>query len=418
MEGVKAVVVGAGLAGLVAARTLHRAGWEVAVLEADDGVGGRVRTDLRDGFRLDRGLQALFTAYPAAQRQLDLKALRLQPFDSGAIVVEGGRWNEFGDPFKDPKSLVPSLMSSVASTSDKLKLLRLRKAVKHTPVSSFPDVPGIDFLRDYGFSERFLDLFLRGFFGAIFLDRELSVSSHSLLFEMKMLALGRAAVPRDGMQAIPDQIAAALPVEAIRTSTPALRLERNDERVVAVQTGDATLEADAVLLAAHGPEAARLARLDLPTEAKSATCLYFHLPHPLYGHKKIVLNAYPDGFVSHAVQITNIAPSYAPQPEHLLSATILGAPDLTLEELAGRALDDMQRWFPWRAVRGLRPVAAYQVPFGRLVQPPGFRAARFDNRSGVPGLYLAGEYTEAGSINGALVSGEKATAAILADHAG
>src|SRR5487761_356050 len=106
MEEMKAVVVGAGLAGLVAARELHRSGWEVIVLEAGDGVGGRVRTDVVDGFRLDRGFQVLLSAFPGVRRQLDLKALKLRAFDAGAIVVEGPRWNELGDPRHDLKALV------------------------------------------------------------------------------------------------------------------------------------------------------------------------------------------------------------------------------------------------------------------------------------------------------------------------
>ncbi|MHB8620748.1 MAG: FAD-dependent oxidoreductase, partial [Chloroflexota bacterium] len=112
----KAIVVGAGLAGLVAARTLHRAGWEVVILEASDGPGGRLRTDVVDGFRLDRGFQVLFTAYPAVRRQLDLKALKPRTFDPGAIVVEGGRWNEIGDPRRDLKALLPSVLSTVPTT--------------------------------------------------------------------------------------------------------------------------------------------------------------------------------------------------------------------------------------------------------------------------------------------------------------
>jgi phytoene dehydrogenase-like protein len=414
MEGMKVVVVGAGLAGLVAARTLKRAGWEVVVLEASDGLGGRVRTDVVDGFRLDRGFQVLFTAYPAAQRQLDLKALRLRPFDAGAIVVEDRRWNELGDPRRDPKALVPTVLSTVALPSDKLKLLKLKRQATRQPLSAFPDVSSIEFLRAYGFSERCIELFLRPFFGAILLDRALSASARCLAFDFRMLSQGRAALPRDGIQAIPDQLAIGLD---IRTGMPALRLERREERAVGVQTSTDGVEADAVILAAHAPEVERLSGIEMPKEAQSLTCLYFHLPYPLYGHKKLVLNGYPQAFVSHATQVTNVATSYAPAPEHLLSATILGAPDMTLEELGAQALADMQRWFPWRSLAGLHPLAAYQVPFAQLAQPPGFRATLPGNRTPLKGLYLAGEYTEASSINGALISGEKAAAAVLADYA-
>jgi phytoene dehydrogenase-like protein len=68
------VVIGAGLAGLSCAVALHEAGIPVIVLEASDGVGGRVRTDHVDGFVLDRGFQVVLTAYPELQRQFDIHA--------------------------------------------------------------------------------------------------------------------------------------------------------------------------------------------------------------------------------------------------------------------------------------------------------------------------------------------------------
>jgi phytoene dehydrogenase-like protein len=82
------VIVGAGLAGLAAARPLIDAGRHVVILEASDGIGGRVRTDLVDGFRLDRGFQILLTAYPELDRQVDMAALDLQRFDPGALHRE------------------------------------------------------------------------------------------------------------------------------------------------------------------------------------------------------------------------------------------------------------------------------------------------------------------------------------------
>ncbi|MGB1610682.1 MAG: FAD-dependent oxidoreductase, partial [Ilumatobacteraceae bacterium] len=80
------VVVGAGLAGLSCAVTLHRAGVDTIVIEASDGVGGRVRTDQVDGFLLDRGFQVMLTAYPELHRQFDVEALDLRSFDPGALV--------------------------------------------------------------------------------------------------------------------------------------------------------------------------------------------------------------------------------------------------------------------------------------------------------------------------------------------
>lgn len=55
------IVVGAGVAGLSCAVTLAQRGVTPVVLEASDGVGGRVRTDVVDGFLLDRGFQIFLT---------------------------------------------------------------------------------------------------------------------------------------------------------------------------------------------------------------------------------------------------------------------------------------------------------------------------------------------------------------------
>jgi protoporphyrinogen oxidase len=62
------VVIGAGPAGLTAARELTRQGLPVTVLEADDVVGGISRTVERDGWRFDIGGHRFFTKVPAVER--------------------------------------------------------------------------------------------------------------------------------------------------------------------------------------------------------------------------------------------------------------------------------------------------------------------------------------------------------------
>jgi phytoene dehydrogenase-like protein len=143
------VVVGAGLAGLACAATLHRAGRPVRVLEASDGIGGRVRTDEVDGFRLDRGFQVLLTAYPEAHRQLDLAALDLRRFDPGAIVQLGSDRSVLADPFRAPTRLFDSARSPAATLLDKARLLLLRhrvRAVHPAVLLGGPDVPTRDAL--------------------------------------------------------------------------------------------------------------------------------------------------------------------------------------------------------------------------------------------------------------------------------
>ena len=125
LAGMKIVIVGAGLAGLTCAKVLRERGAEVAVFEASDDIGGRVRTDERDGFLLDRGFQVYFTSYPVARRHLDYGRLDFREFDPGAIVCKGPQKSVLSDPLRDPKSLVPSLLSDAATFGDKLRTLDL-----------------------------------------------------------------------------------------------------------------------------------------------------------------------------------------------------------------------------------------------------------------------------------------------------
>ena len=96
------VVIGAGLAGLAAARRLAIAGREVCVIEAGDAPGGRVRTDRIDGLLLDRGFQLYNPSYAEGANVLDLNSLDIQSFTPGVIVSIDGRAYKMADPKREP----------------------------------------------------------------------------------------------------------------------------------------------------------------------------------------------------------------------------------------------------------------------------------------------------------------------------
>jgi phytoene dehydrogenase-like protein len=98
------IIVGGGIAGLACARRLKRlTALRYGILEASRSVGGRIKTDRHDGYRLDRGFQVLQTAYPEAQRTLDFSRLGLRRFAPGAMIRIRGRFYTVADPLRRPQ---------------------------------------------------------------------------------------------------------------------------------------------------------------------------------------------------------------------------------------------------------------------------------------------------------------------------
>ncbi|HEX8994777.1 MAG TPA: NAD(P)/FAD-dependent oxidoreductase [Ktedonobacterales bacterium] len=414
------LVVGAGLAGLTCAKALVEAGHEVRVIEASDHIGGRVRTDHSpDGFLLDRGFQTLFTAYPAARRNLDYRALRLKKFTPGAIIIRDGRWHEVADPRRAPLLLGRTLATPMLTFADKLRLLRLTGYSRRRKERDIffgklrgkgPERTIYQELKRRHFSENgFIDNFARPFYGGVFLDHKLETSARMLFFVQKMLASGDIVIPEQGIGAITDQLAAALPPDTIKLETRVEGIVEADGRAVGITlTGGEEMQGDAVIIATDAASAQRLTNRELPSEPVGVTCLYFASTESLYKGPKLLLNANPDAFVNNATQISNVSRAYAPKGQHLLSVTVLGASDLSDTDLIARCREDMASWFPGKDLAKLRHLATYRIRFAQFRQPPETFAHLPAPASDIGGLFLAGEYTASSSIQGAISSGEQA----------
>ncbi|TCJ13043.1 FAD-dependent oxidoreductase [Rubrobacter taiwanensis] len=413
----KIFVIGAGVSGLTCAKVLTEQGLEVEVFEASDGVGGRVRTDEREGFLLDRGFQVLFTAYPLVRRHLDLRGLELRVFDPGAIICRGREKSVLADPFRDPVSFLPSALSTAATLRDKLSTLGLAaRELRGGAVAAGEEDGGLDtttreYLRRLGFSERYIGSFFRPFYGGIFLDRSLSTSARVFRFTFRMLAAGRAAVPARGMGRIPQQLAARLPEGTIHLMSPVEGLLEDGGRIRGVRVNGREREADAVVLATDAPAAGRLVGVKVPGGAVGEVCVYY-ATNGLGAGKKILLNASEGAFINNAAEMSKVSEEYAPRGRHLLSAVAPGVHDgLSDEEIYRRGIEEISRWFPEAR---LEPLTLYRIPYCQFAQPPGFRTALPKTRTRTPGLFLAGEYTVDSSINGAMLAGERAAREVLA----
>ena len=366
------IVVGGGLAGLVAARHLAAGGQDVELVERHDTAGGRVRSRTVDGYTLDRGFQVLFIAYPGVRRELDLAALDLRNFTPGATLARPGSTRPLADPRRDPRSLPATATAPDASLGDKLRVVRLWRALadrRESEAFAGPDQSVAEYLDERGFSERFVESFFAPFYGGITLDRDLTTSAAVFEYTFRMLAAGDIAVPADGMGAITVQLA-----DAARAAGVDLTLGTTVEAVdpsgdgATVEVGNETREADAVVVATDPAAARDLTGVEsIPTEARGCVTQYLSYPSSqrLETGTKLLLNAAGDE-PNHVAPLSNVAPEYAPRGRD--------APECDLPRRTGREQRRPRESRPSRArVVVSRPPVR---PLARCYGPDRVRAVR------------------------------------------
>ncbi|MFB6206923.1 MAG: NAD(P)/FAD-dependent oxidoreductase [Haloglomus sp.] len=423
-------VVGGGLAGLVAARRLAEAGAHVELFERREGFGGRVRSTHDGRYTFDRGFQVLFTAYPAAQRELDLDALDLREFPPGAVICRPDHRSTLSDPLRDPGALVPTLLNRDVRTADKLRLFRLQRELgdrTEREIFAGADQSIRSFLADYGFSRAFVEHFAEPFYGGVTLDRSLGSSAAVFQYTFKCLSEGSIAVPAAGMGAIPEQLAAhaeraGATLHAGETVTgvePDGSDPRTDGVALTLAGVTGTRRFDACVVATDPEAAADLTRVATPDQARGCTTGYYSLP----AHKdlrtggRILLNA-ADERPNEVVPISAVAPEYAPDDRQLLSATWLGVPDADDAELTEEVRAALADWYPEHRFEELEHEHTDRVAFAQFAQPPGFRGDLPGVRDPAGPVYLAGDYTSWSSIHAALDSGRRAAAAVSEEQDG
>jgi len=411
-NGADVLIIGAGLSGLACGRHLADHHTSFQIIEASDGIGGRVRTDEFEGFLLDRGFQVLLTAYPEAQRTLDYHALDLKKFTPGALSFFAGRMNKVADPWRTRGGWSEALRSDFAGFLDKLRVVRLRSHLRASSIDQIfkrPERSTRDALVEAGFSEEFIHHFFRPFFGSILLDGDLKSSSRVFEFVCKMFAEGDAAIPARGMGAIPAQIASHLPAGSVRLHAHAESLHENELTL----TSGESLRARAIVVAADGPSAAHLVGEAEPA-SRSVSCFYYSTDEPPVPHSMLVLNGDGAGPVNNFTVMSQVAPSYAPSGKALVSITVLGTHQLTDQQLGGFIIAQMKNWFgpvasSWRYLK------SYRIPHAQPQQFPGALEPAQRPVRVRPGIYLCGDHRDHASIHGAMVSGRRAAEAVLAD---
>ncbi|MFI0938789.1 NAD(P)/FAD-dependent oxidoreductase [Streptomyces sp. NPDC021020] len=406
---VDVVVVGAGLAGLACAQDLVAAGLRVRVLEASDGVGGRMRTDVRDGFRFDRGFQVVNPSYPQLRRRLRVDELDARPFGPGVLVRTPRGMLRFADPTRAPRQAADLLPGRLGSLRDVSALVMLCGRDLLTPPRALkraPDRTTRTALADAAIGEDLVERLLRPFLSGVFLEDELETSSRYFHLVWRSMMRGRLCLPARGVAAVPEQLAAALPDGTVVLGTPVERL--TGEGVLTAYGEEQPARA---VVVATGPAAAAELLPGLAVPPVRAVTTYYHAaPRSPLAEPTLVVDSARR--VLNTVVLSEVAPSYAPRGRALVATSVLGADDPARREARVR---DVLAELYGTDTRGWEPVAVYPVPEALPAMPPPWPLSRTTRHS--PGVHVCGDHRATGSVQGALASGARAAREILADRA-
>lgn len=397
-------IIGAGIAGLSAAVYLHKKGHSVQIIEASDKVGGRIKTEIINGFRFDLGFQVLLTAYPETKALLNYEKLNLKKFLPGAAVLYDGGQFEIADPFRRPSATFATLFAPVGSLKDKINTFVLKiKLLRITIPAIFKqkEQSTLKQLNDYGFCTKMINRFYKPFFSGIFLENQLTTSSNMFDFVMKMFSEGDAAIPALGMEEIPKQLLSMLPQNTVVYNTKVLKINGNK----VITDNGFEYETEKIIVAT---EAVSLAKnyIKKPKENHhQVTNVYFESNFAPTKKAIVILNASENKkWVNNLTVLTNVSKDYAPNGKILISVSYNGIPAIGDDILSENIKNELKQWygekvFDWKLLKVYR--IDYALPNQNNVTDE-LTAAQMQIDANV---FICGDHLLNGSINAAMKSG-------------
>ncbi len=404
------LIVGAGLSGLSAAIHLQKDGLNVRVIEASDRAGGRVKTDKVNGFLLDRGFQVFLTSYPEAQAMLDYDALHLKHFSPGATVYYQDKFHTLADPFRKPMEGLGGVFSPLSNIGDKMKVLALKNRTKRLTIEEIfqqKEKPTRAYLKDWSFSPKMIRSFFKPFLSGVFLETSLQTSSRFFEFVYKMFGTGYAAIPSNGMEAIPKQLVNQIEPGTIVYNERANHVERGK---VETDSGN-VYEPKMVLLAVEAPALEVLVGYEGHTAMNGTSTLYFAMEEAPLKKKFLLLNGTGRGLINSIACLTNIQEDYSSDNRALISVSVVKPHEFSKEELLLEVRDELIELFGSEAERWLH-LKSYNIINALPEMPSVDYPGQNDVKAYAPGIFICGDHTHDPSINGALRSGRLVADAI------
>jgi len=400
-------IVGAGISGLIAAKVLEENGFSPVIIESSDRAGGRVKTDIIDGYQLDRGFQVLLTDYPAAKKFLDFDALALQKFVPGAAIFYNGKKSIMGDAFRDSSLLFSTIFSNAGSIVDKLKVLKLNNQLKKKKLHTIfldEEKTTYQYLIDFGFSDKIISRFFKPFFGGIFLESELTTSSRMFEFVYKMFGEGLAVLPKGGIEEIPKQLLNSLTKTKFLFNRKVSSV-KDDE--ILLSNGDKILSDYTIIATDPSPMIDNLKNQKV--NWKSCQTLYFTCAKKSISKPIIGLVADKESLVNNIFYHTSISMENRNEQE-LLSVTVIKEHQLSEKNLVKKIQDDLDTFCGITEAKFLH---SYHIPMAL----PNLQNIQYDLNPSetqlTDTLFIAGDTLLNGSLNAAMISGEKAALGLL-----
>ena len=400
-------IIGAGVSGLIAAQILENYGYHPTIIEASSAVGGRVKSDVVKGYSLDRGFQVLLTSYPAAKKYLDYDGLALQKLLPGATIFKNGKAQTIGDPLRKLSLLFPTLLSSIGSLADKVNILKLNARLKKKKIPAIfktEEKTTLQYLKDFGFSNEIITDFFKPFFSGIFLEPNLETSSRMFEFVYKMFGEGLAVIPKNGIQAIPNQLKNKLRQTEIRLNTAVKQVKNN---LIILEDGE-EIKSDFTIVATEA--SALISNLkNQETQWKSCDTLYFECEKRAINKPLIGLISDENALINNIFYPTSVATNALGDKE-ILSVTIVKKHHFNEAELIAKTTAELKTFC---GISDLRFLKRYQIKKA-LPQLSNIQYELSSTETQLnSSLFLAGDQLLNASLNAAMIAGERAAMGVI-----